>query len=120
MLQFWIASCMAVLKIIEHRLAYLFPFIMSMKSLLYSLDSTEVSYGDNILNSVIQVNERIDEITSQLKKNQFNDFEKNETAERIQKLISLNHDIQKELEKQIEKLHQIDLALTTSLDLPRH
>ena len=89
-----------------------------MENLLYNLDSVEVSYGDNILNSVIQVNERIEEIIQQSKTNQYNDFEKNETVDRIQKLVDLNQRIQEELQKQLERLHQLDLGLMTSLDLP--
>jgi len=90
-----------------------------MKDLLFNLDSVEVSYGDNILNSVVLVNERIDEITRQFEKVELNDFEKNQMADRLKKMIDLNHAIQEELEKQIEKLHQIELGLTSSIDLPQ-
>jgi len=86
-----------------------------MKDLLYNLDSVEVSYGDAILNAVIQLNERIDEISSQRKTSQFNGFEKSETADRIQKLVELNQRIQKELQKQVEKLHKMELSLMTTL-----
>lgn len=89
-----------------------------MKDLLYNLDSVEVSYGDNLLNSVVQINERIEDILRQSETTKFNDFEKNETAGRIQKLVELNQRIQKELQKQLEKLHQMDLGLISSLDLP--
>jgi hypothetical protein len=86
-----------------------------MKDLLYNLDSVEVSYGDAILNAVIQLNERIDEISGQQTTNQFNGFEKSETADRIQKLVELNQRIQKELQKQVEKLHKMELSLMTTL-----
>lgn len=86
-----------------------------MKDLLYNLDSVEVSYGDAILNAVILLNERIDEISGQRKTTQFNGFEKSETADRIQKLVELNQRIQKELQKQVEKLHKMELSLMTTL-----
>lgn len=86
-----------------------------MKDLLYNLDSVEVSYGDAILSAVIQLNERIDEISSQRETSQFNGFEKSETADRIQKLVELNQRIQKELQKQVEKLHKMELSLMTTL-----
>ncbi len=86
-----------------------------MKDLLYNLDSVEVSYGDAILNAVIQLNERIDEISNQHQTSEFNGFEKGETADRIQKLVELNQRIQKELQKQVEKLHKMELSLMTTL-----
>ncbi len=86
-----------------------------MKDILYNLDSVEVSYGDAILNAVIQLNERIDEISSQRQTSEFNGFEKSETADRIQKLVDLNQKIQKELQKQVEKLHKMELSLMTTL-----
>jgi hypothetical protein len=90
-----------------------------MKNLLFSLDSVEVSYGDNVLNSVIQINERIDDIILFSQNNQLNDFEKNETSDRIQKLVTLNQSIQQELQKQLEKLHQVELGLMSTVDLPQ-
>ena len=86
-----------------------------MKDLLYNLDSVEVSYGDAILNAVILLNERIDEISGQRKTTQFNGFEKSETADRIQKLVELNQRIQKELQNHVEKLHKMELSLMTTL-----
>jgi len=86
-----------------------------MKDLLYNLDSVEVSYGDNILNSVVQVNEQIEEILRQRQTSNFNGFEKSETADRIQKLVDLNQKVQKELQKQLEKLHKMELSLMTTL-----
>jgi hypothetical protein len=87
----------------------------AMKDLLYNLDSVEVSYGDNILNSVVQVNEQIEEILRQRQTSDFNGFEKSETADRIQKLVDLNQKVQKELQKQLEKLHKMELSLMTTL-----
>lgn len=89
-----------------------------MKDLLFNLDSVEVSYGDNVLNSVIQINERIDDIVKLVESNSLNDFEKSESADRIQKLVTLNQQIQKELQKQLEHLHQFELGLTSNIELP--
>ena len=75
-----------------------------MKDLLYNLDSVSVSYGDNALTSIIQIDERINEIVNFFKVDNFNDFEKTETADRLEKIISLNRDIRAELEKQEKKL----------------
>jgi hypothetical protein len=75
----------------------------------------EVSYGDYILNSVVQVNEQIEEILRQRQTSDFNGFEKSETADRIQKLVDLNQKVQKELQKQLEKLHKMELSLMTTL-----
>ena len=75
-----------------------------MKDLLYNLDSVSVSYGDNALTSIIQIDERINEIVNFFKVDNFNDFEKTETADRLEKILSLNRDIRAELEKQDKKL----------------
>jgi len=75
-----------------------------MKDLLYNLDSVAVSYGDNVLTSIIQVDERINEILDFFKSDDFNDFEKAETADRLQKILDLNRDIRTELEKQEKKV----------------
>lgn len=75
-----------------------------MKDLLYNLDSVSVSYGDNALTSIIQIDERINEIVNFFKLDNFNDFEKTETADRLEKILSLNRDIRAELEKQDKKL----------------
>jgi len=75
-----------------------------MKDLLYNLDSVAVSYGDNVLTSIIQVDERINEIVDFFKSDDFNDFEKTETADRLQKILDLNRDIRTELEKQEQRV----------------
>jgi hypothetical protein len=85
-----------------------------MKNLLYNLDSIEVFYGDVALNSTIQIDERITDAAEALQDNQFNDFEKDQIAGRLDKLVLLNIKIQSELEAQIEKLNAIKGALKHS------
>ncbi len=83
-----------------------------MKDLLYNLDSVAVSYGDNALTSIIQIDERINEIVNFFKSDKFNDFEKTETADRLQKIIDLNKDVRTELQKQETKLAELKYQLT--------
>lgn len=79
-----------------------------MENLKFNLDSVEVSYGDNVLTSVIQIDERISSIASYIHThNESNDFEKTETIDRLNKLIELNHKIQKELEAQVLKINNL-------------
>ncbi len=79
-----------------------------MKNILYNLDSIDVSYGDNVLNTVIQINERINDIVEQQEHiHSLNDFEKTQIAERLSKLIDLNRKIQRELAEQADKIAQL-------------
>lgn len=79
-----------------------------MENLKFNLDSVEVSYGDNALTSIIQIDERISDITTYLRThNDFNDFEKTEIIDRLNKLIELNQKIQQELEAQVQKINDI-------------
>ena len=80
-----------------------------MENLKFNLDSVEVSYGDNALTSIIQIDERISDIAKYLRthNNDFNDFEKTEIIDRLNKLIELNHKIQQELEAQVQKINDI-------------
>jgi hypothetical protein len=91
-----------------------------MKDLLYNLDSVEVSYGDNLLNAAIQINERITEIQQYLENDAvFNEFEKSETAGRLNKLVDLNNAIQSELEKQLIKIEEIKSSLGVKSNFAR-
>jgi hypothetical protein len=79
-----------------------------MENLLYNLDSTEASYGDNVLNAVIQIDERISDIdifTEDIKLS--NDFDRMEIRDRVDKIIRLNKNVQMELERQVQKLEHI-------------
>ncbi|MBT1688794.1 hypothetical protein [Dawidia soli] len=79
-----------------------------MENLKFNLDSVEISYGDNALTSIIQIDERISDITTYLRThNDFNDFEKTEIIDRLNKLIELNQKIQQELEAQVQKINDI-------------
>jgi hypothetical protein len=79
-----------------------------MENLKFNIDSVEVSYGDNALTSIIQIDERISSITTYLRThNDFNDFEKTEIIDRLNKLIELNQKIQQELEAQVQKINDI-------------
>jgi len=83
-----------------------------MESLLFNLDSVEISYGDNTLTSVIQINERISDIAEYLRKHhEFNGFEKTQLADRLNKLVDLNHQVQRELILQTQKIEDIKLDL---------
>jgi hypothetical protein len=79
-----------------------------MENLLYNLDSTEASYGENLLTAVIQVDERISDIdafTEEIKLR--TDFDRMEIKDRIDKIIRLNKNVQMELERQVQKLEHI-------------
>lgn len=83
-----------------------------MKNLLYNLNSVEESYGDSALTTIIQINERIDDISNAFTKSEpINDFLVEEFSGRIEKLIELNQKIQEELKMQEIKLRQIHMGL---------
>lgn len=86
-----------------------------MQNILYNLNSVEESYGESTLTGVIQIHERISDIVMyvDLKSAYLNDYEKEETKDRLNKLIDLNRKIRTELEKQEE-----DLMTATSKLLP--
>lgn len=90
-----------------------------MKDLLYNFDSIEISYGDNALTSIVQIDERISDIAQALEATQLNDFEKEQIAARVDKLIFLNYKIQKELELQIVKLKDLKEGMAV-LVKPHH
>ena len=77
-----------------------------MQNILYNLNSVEESYGESTLTGVIQIHERISDIALyvDLKSAYLNDYEKEETKDRLNKLIDLNRRIRTELEKQEENL----------------
>jgi|SRR5688572_5196876 hypothetical protein len=79
-----------------------------MENLLYNLDSTEASYGENLLTAVIQVDERISDIDAFTEEVQLrSDFDRMEIKDRIDKIIRLNKNVQMELERQVQKLEHI-------------
>jgi hypothetical protein len=89
-----------------------------MKDLLFNFNSIEVSYGDDALNTVIKIDERINDLKSSLQRHDsINDFEKSEWNDRLNKLIALNENIQGELRKQVEKLKMIPAALEKKAEL---
>lgn len=77
-----------------------------MQNILYNLNSVEESYGESTLTGVIQIHERIADIAMYIDLNSgyLNDYEKEETKDRLNKLIDLNRKIRAELEKQEEDL----------------
>jgi hypothetical protein len=76
-----------------------------MKDLLYNLDSVEVAYGDDVANSINQIEKRILDIAEYIQQHDaFNDFEKTQLSDRVNKLIDLNYGVQQQLEAQVEKL----------------
>ena len=83
-----------------------------MKNLLYSFNSVEISYGDNLLNSAIQVQERINDIRKGLAEvGTLNDFERQEVEDRLGKLIEWNLSVQHELADQVQKFKEIKWSL---------
>jgi len=83
-----------------------------MENLLFNLDSVEVSYGDSALPSIIQINERIQDIEKYLHEHQnFNDFEKSQLADRLSKLEELNRQVQRELVSQKQKIAELKSSL---------
>lgn len=83
-----------------------------MKNLLYNLNSVEESYGESTLTTVVQINERIDEIAKSFPESEpINDFLIEEFTGRIDKLLELNQKIQEELREQEAKLRQVNAGL---------
>jgi hypothetical protein len=79
-----------------------------MENLLFNLDSAEASYGENVLNTVIQIDERIGDIAEFIDKNRnHNDFELSEMTDRLNRLIQKNRDAQMELERQVQRIEHI-------------
>lgn len=79
-----------------------------MENLLFNLGSVEVSYGDSALTTVVQINERINDIATYLQEHrEFNNFEKTQLADRLTKLIDLNLQVQHELATQTQKIADI-------------
>jgi len=83
-----------------------------MENLLFNIDSVEVSYGDNALTSIVQINERIQDIERYLHEHHnFNDFEKSQLIDRLSKLEDLNRQVQRELVSQTNKLAELKSSL---------
>jgi hypothetical protein len=84
-----------------------------MQDILYNLNSVEESYGESALTGIIQIYERIREISDYVSNNQqtLNDFEKEELRDRLDKLLNLNFKIRSELELQVKKLTDTLLAI---------
>jgi hypothetical protein len=79
-----------------------------MENLLFNLDSVESSYGENVLNTVIQIDERISDIAEFVdKERNHNDFELSEVTDRLNRLIQKNRDAQMELERQVQRIEHI-------------
>jgi hypothetical protein len=79
-----------------------------MENLLYNLDSTEASYGENLLTAVIQIDERISDIDAFTEEAKLRtDFDRMEIKDRIDKIIRLNKNVQMELERQVQKLEHV-------------
>lgn len=76
-----------------------------MENLLYNFDSVESSYGESLLTSIIQLDDRISDISGFLSEDPaLNDFERSEIADRLNKLIEFNRNVQMELERQAQRL----------------
>lgn len=93
-----------------------------MTDLLYNIDSVEVAYGDGAFNTIVQIQERISEIHNYLQRhNEFNDFEKTQLEDRLNKLIDLNVKIQDELQAQVGNLNKIAALVKTDVKVtPLH
>jgi len=79
-----------------------------MENLLYNLDSVESSYGSSLITSIIQLDERISDISGFLSEDPaLNDFERSELTDRLNKLIELNRNAQMELERQAQTLEAL-------------
>lgn len=75
-----------------------------MENLLYNLDSLESSYGSSLITAIIQLDERIGDLSGFLAEDPaLNDFERTELVDRLNKLIELNRNAQMELERQAQK-----------------
>lgn len=89
-----------------------------MTDLLYNIDSVEVAYGDNALNCVVQIQERITDIAEYIQTHdELNDFEKTQLEDRLNKLIDLNVKVQEELQDQIEKINAIIGNVSTTVKI---
>lgn len=79
---------------------------------MFNLDSVESSYGENVLTTVIQIDERISDIAEFVDKNRnHNDFERSEVTDRLDRLIQRNRNAQMELERQVQRIEYIKLNL---------
>lgn len=79
-----------------------------MKNLIFNLNSAETSYGENLLTAVIQLDERISDLEEYQEREQLRtDFDRTEIKNRLAKIISLNKNVQMELERQAQKLEHI-------------
>jgi len=79
-----------------------------MENLLYNLDSLESSYGSSLITAIIQLDERISDISGFLSEDPvLNDFERSELVDRLNKLIDLNRHAQMELERQAQKFESL-------------
>lgn len=75
-----------------------------MENMLYNLDSLESSYGSSLITAIIQLDERISDLSGFLAEDpSLNDFERTELVDRLNKLIELNRNAQMELERQAQK-----------------
>ena len=87
-----------------------------MKNLVYNVNSVEETYGEAMLTTVIQVYERLEEISGGVKAQQpLNDLLREEFAGRIEKLLQLNRRIQHELQMQEEMLQRTRASITQPL-----
>jgi hypothetical protein len=84
-----------------------------MENIRYNLDSLEVSYGNNVLNSVTLLNERLIDLREGTLKqlNELDNFQRVEISDRVFKLIKLNQAIQAELQNQIALLNGLEAKL---------
>jgi hypothetical protein len=79
-----------------------------MENLLYNLDRVESSYGSSLITAVIQLDERLGDISAFLNGDPaLNDFERTELADRLNKLVELNRNAQMELERQAQQLESL-------------
>ena len=85
-----------------------------MEDLNFNLDSIETWYGENVLTSVIQIDERIQDLASHFQlQESLNDFERLQVVDRLHKIAALNKKIQDELALQMQKLNQAEESLTS-------
>jgi chromosome segregation ATPase len=90
-----------------------------MKNLFYNLNSVEVSYGDDTLTTVIQIDERITDIAECIQHLQgtLPDVEQRQIMDRLEKLVELNQRIREELEQQVERLNTIKMEVNREITL---
>lgn len=82
-----------------------------MKDLLYILNSLEEFYGETTLTSVIQADERVQNLMSTISSQNLNGYELEELADRLSKLVTLNSKVREELEKQARTLEEARLKM---------